>query len=86
MAKRTRLFPRGYPDRRGMGAPSDLISEQFVPSETYKAQQKTMAQNLLAAGWTVKQVARLFPLAVDLPSEGNDSVPAVEKTVDDQSG
>jgi hypothetical protein len=65
VAKRTRLFPRGYPERRGMGAPSDSISEQFVPTETYKAQQKEMAQKLLAAGWTTEQVARLFPAAAD---------------------
>jgi hypothetical protein len=38
MAKPTKQ--RGYPDRRGMGAESDVIAEKFVPSERYKAQQK----------------------------------------------
>src|SRR5208283_1965140 len=42
---------RGWPDRRGMGAQSDFISEQFAPSEHYKAQLRTMAETLSAAGW-----------------------------------
>ncbi len=33
-----------------MGAQSDFISEQFVPSERHKAQQRTMAETLSAAG------------------------------------
>ena len=33
-----------------MGAQSDFISEQFVPNERYKAQQKAMAETLSAAG------------------------------------
>src|SRR5271169_2624509 len=41
---------RGWPDRRGMGAQSDFISEQFVPSERHKAQQRTMAETLSTAG------------------------------------
>ena len=48
---------RGYPDQRGLWAESDSIAEQFVPSESYKAQQKAMAQTLLAAGLTPEQVA-----------------------------
>jgi hypothetical protein len=43
-AEPNRKFSRGYPDRRGMGAESDFISEKFVPSEHYKAQQRAMAQ------------------------------------------
>jgi hypothetical protein len=41
---------RGWPDRRGMGAQSDFISEQFVPSERHKAQQQAIAEALSAAG------------------------------------
>jgi hypothetical protein len=41
---------KGYPDRRGMGAESDFISEQFVPSEQYKEQLRAMAQTLAAVG------------------------------------
>jgi hypothetical protein len=60
---------RGYPDRRGMGAQSDFIAEQFVPSEHYKAQQIAMAQQLIAAGMDPEQVARMFFLPVDLLSD-----------------
>jgi|HubBroStandDraft_6_1064221.scaffolds.fasta_scaffold147694_5 hypothetical protein len=59
---------RGYPDRRGMGAKSDFIAEQFVPSEDYKAQQIAMAQKLIAGGLSPEQVARLFFVSVDLLS------------------
>ena len=38
MAIRDRIKPRGYQDHRGMGAQSDFIAEQFVPSEQYKEQ------------------------------------------------
>ncbi len=33
-----------------MGAQSDFISEQFVPSERHKAHQRAMAETLSAAG------------------------------------
>ncbi len=33
-----------------MGAQSDFISEQFVPSERHKAQQQAIAETLIAAG------------------------------------
>ena len=33
-----------------MGVQSDFISEQFVPSERHKAQQRRMAETLSAAG------------------------------------
>ena len=33
-----------------MGAQSDFISEQFVPSERHKAQQRAMDETLRAAG------------------------------------
>ncbi len=58
---------RGYPDRRGMGAESDFISEQFVPNEQYKAQQLAMAQQLLAGGLDPELVANIF-VQLDLPS------------------
>ena len=40
---------RGWPDRRGMGAQSDFISEKFLPSERYKAQQRAMSEAIAAA-------------------------------------
>jgi hypothetical protein len=63
---------RGYPDRRGMGAESDFISEQFVPSERYKMQQKAMIETLIAAGMSPEQVAAMFPGPTDLPSGEKD--------------
>jgi hypothetical protein len=64
MAKR-----RANPDRRGMGAESDFIAQQFVPSEHYKAQQRAMAQKLIAAGLSPEQVASMFLVPVDLLSD-----------------
>jgi hypothetical protein len=57
---------RGYPDRRGMGAQSDFIAEQFVPSEDYKAQQTEMVQKLIAAGMSPEQIATMFFVPSDL--------------------
>jgi hypothetical protein len=70
MSKLTpRTKSRGYPDRRGFWAESDVIAEQFVPSERYKAQQRVMAQTLLAAGLDPEQIANMFFVPVDLPSD-----------------
>ena len=60
--------PRGYPDRRGMGAQSDFIAEQFVPSEAYKAQQLAMVRRLLASGASREQIAVMFSVPFDLLS------------------
>lgn len=57
---------RGYPDRRGMGAQSDFIAEQFLPSDEYKAQQMDMVRKLLASGVSPEQVAKMFSLPFDL--------------------
>lgn len=62
-----------------MGAESDSIAEQFVPSERYKAQQRVMAQTLIAAGLTPEQIASMFFVPVDLPS---DEKPKNERTED----
>ena len=60
---------RGYPDRRGMGAQSDFIAEQFVPSEHYKAQQMAMVQKLIATGVKPEQVTSMFFVPCDLLSD-----------------
>jgi hypothetical protein len=57
---------RGYPDRRGMGAQSDYIAEQFVPSEGYKAQQIAMVQRLTAAGANPEQLEKMFFFPVEV--------------------
>ena len=59
---------RGYPDQRGMWAESDSVAEQFVPNVRYKAQQREMAQTLIAAGLNPEQVAGMLSVPVDLPS------------------
>ena len=59
---------RGYPDQRGLWAESDTIAEQFEPNERYKAQQRAMAQTLLAAGLSPEQVASMLFVPVGLPS------------------
>ncbi len=59
---------RGYPDQRGLWAESDTIAEQFVPSKRHKAQQKAMAETLIAAGLTPEQVASMLSVAADQSS------------------
>jgi hypothetical protein len=59
---------RGSPDQRGLWAESDAISEQFVPSERLKAQQRAMAESLIAAGLSPEQVASMLFVPNDLPS------------------
>jgi hypothetical protein len=59
---------RGSPDRRGMGAQSDFIAEQFIPSEHYKATQIAMVQRLIAAGLNPEQIAGMFLVPVGLLS------------------
>ena len=55
---------RGSPDRRGMGAQSDFISESFVPSARYRAEQIARARVLVASGMPVDEVAAMFSLPV----------------------
>ena len=51
-----------------MGAQSDFIAEQFVPSERYKAQQLAMVEKLMAAGVDREKVATMFFVPFDLLS------------------
>jgi hypothetical protein len=60
---------RGYPDQRGLWAESDTIAEQFVPSERYKAQQRAMAETLIAAGLSPEHVASMLFAPNALPSD-----------------
>jgi hypothetical protein len=48
-----------------MGAQSDFIAEQFVPTEEYRAQQMAMAQKLIAAGMNSEQLETLFLVPAD---------------------
>jgi hypothetical protein len=51
-----------------MGAQSDFIAEQFVPSEDYKTQQIKMVQKLIATGVNSEQVASMFLVPFELLS------------------
>ncbi|MBW4038092.1 MAG: hypothetical protein HIU91_04305 [Acidobacteria bacterium] len=64
MAKR-----RGYPDRRGMGAQSDFIAEQFMPSEQYKTQQFARTKALHSIAIPLGQLA--IELPIPLPQRSN---------------
>ena len=68
MAKRSVTKPRGYPDRRGMGAQSDFIAERFIPSEQYIAQQMTMAQKLAVMGVGPEQLEEMFFVSTNVLS------------------
>jgi hypothetical protein len=58
---------RGYPDRRGMGAESDALSEQFVPNERYQAHQKSIAKTLSAAGLPPEKITGMLFSPIDVP-------------------
>ncbi|WP_213805324.1 hypothetical protein [Granulicella sp. dw_53] len=64
---------RGYPDRRGMGAQSDFIAEQFIPGEEYKAEQMARVKKLLAAGVSPEEIAQMFSIPFDLLSGQKDN-------------
>jgi hypothetical protein len=51
-----------------MGAQSDFIVEQFVPSEQYKLQQMEMVQKLSAAGLNAEQIGKMFFISAELLS------------------
>jgi hypothetical protein len=51
-----------------MGAQSDFAAQQFVPSEEYKAQQKAMADSLVAMGLEPEELTtRFLAPVVQLP-------------------
>jgi hypothetical protein len=63
---------RGYPDRRGMGAQSDFISETFVPSPQHQRKQVDRAKALIASGMLLQDVARLLSVPSDWLSDQLD--------------
>lgn len=66
---------RGSPDRRGMGAQSDFLSEQFVPSEEHREQQLARARILVAQGIAAEEVAAMLsiPLSAVIAISRGDS-------------
>lgn len=57
---------RGYPDRRGMGAQSDFLSETFVPSDAHRTKQLAMARDLVRTGLKPEDVAHMLSLPIEL--------------------
>jgi hypothetical protein len=57
---------KSSPDRRGMGAQSDFISEQFVPGEHHREEQLVRARTLLALGIAPEQVAAMLSIPLNL--------------------
>jgi len=55
-----------------MGAQSDFIAEQFVPSEQYKAQQMAMVQKLTTAGVNPEQLEKMFFVPMERPRDEKD--------------
>ena len=62
---------RGYPDRRGMGAQSDFISESFIPSDRHREQLLMRAETLIALGIAPEQVAEMLSIPLDWLSDKN---------------
>ena len=62
---------RGYPDRRGMGAQSDFISESFIPSDRHREQLLMRAETLIALGIAPEQAAEMLSIPLDWMSDKN---------------
>jgi hypothetical protein len=63
---------RGYPDRRGMGAQSDFISESFIPSDRHREQLLMRAETLITLGIAPEQVAEMLSIPLDWLSDKNE--------------
>lgn len=57
------------PDRRGMGAQSDFISQTFIPSQAHKAEQIRMARSLIALGSEPAEAAARIGIPLELLNE-----------------
>ncbi len=57
------------PDRRGMGAQSDFISQTFVPSQAHTAEQIRMARSLIALGSEPAEAAARIGIPIELLHE-----------------
>ena len=57
------------PDRRGMGAQSDFISQTFVPSQAHRAEQVKMVRSLIALGSEPTEAAARVGIPVELLDE-----------------
>jgi hypothetical protein len=48
-----------------MGAQSDFLSEQFVPSEQHRNQLLQRARALITSGVAIEEVARMLSLPIE---------------------
>jgi hypothetical protein len=62
---------RGYPDRRGMGAQSDFISESFIPSDLHKERLLARAGALITLGIAPEQVAAMLSIPLGWLADKN---------------
>lgn len=69
---------RGYPDRRGMGAQSDFISETFVPSKQHEQEQVNRAKALISGGAPLLVVARMLSVSSEWLSEQISRTAAID--------
>ena len=56
---------RGSPDRRGMGAPSDFLSESFLLDPQQLAQRIARAKTLMSRGFSAQQAAAMLSIPLD---------------------
>jgi hypothetical protein len=78
---------RGYPDRRGMGAQSDFISESFIPSDRHKEQLVMRAGTLIALGIAPEQVAAILSIPLGgLSNKNRDPKEVLDESVETRSG
>ncbi len=64
---------RGYPDRRGMGAQSDFLSEQFIPDDQHREQQLARAQTLISLGIAPEQAAEMLSIPLSILTAGKSN-------------
>jgi hypothetical protein len=77
---------RGYPDRRGIGAQSDFISEPFIPSDRHKEQLLMRAETLIALGIAPEQVAEMLSIPLGWLSDKNrDPKGGLDESVETRS-
>lgn len=64
---------RRFSSRSVQRVAHNFISEEFVPNEQHEAQQRSMAQSLMAAGLSAEEMAGRPSVPVDPPTPESDS-------------
>lgn len=71
---------RGYPDRRGMGAQSDSISETFAPSSQHQEEQIRRARVLIANGIPLLNAAQMLSIPAEWISGETKILPGPDES------